>query len=52
MIVAETIMLSLIVIGTAFLALVSVSEGGTKKACGDLKQAKSNGDGFYLKEAA
>ena len=52
MIVAETIMLSLIVIGIAFLALVSITEGRTEKACGELKLAKSNGDGFYLKEAA
>ena len=52
MLVAEIIMVCLLAIGTFILVLASQPEGGTKKACGELNQGKSNVDGFNLKEAA
>ena len=52
MLVAEIIMVCLVAIGTFILYLATKPEDGTKKACGELDQAKSNGDVFNLKEAA
>ena len=49
---AEIIIVCLLVIGTVVLLLASQPEGGTKKAWGELNQAKSNGDGFNVKKAA
>jgi hypothetical protein len=49
---AEIFMVCLLVIGTVILVLATQPEGGTKKACDELHQAKSNGDGFNVKKTA
>ena len=49
---AEIFMVCLLALGTFILYLATQPEGGTKKARGDLNQAKSNVDGFNLKKAA
>jgi len=49
---AEIFMVCLLAIGTFILYLATQPEGETKKACGDLNQAKSNGDVLNVKEAA
>jgi len=49
---ADIFMVCLLAIGTFILFLATQPNAGTKKAWGELNQAKSNGDGFNVKEAA